>query len=72
MNVSSISNPAGQPSMVTPIAGPCDSPKVVILNRVPYELDIRLKDCKILKLKDSRMMFSKSFLFSEHKISGSR
>ena len=23
--------------MVTPMAGPCDSPKVVILKRLPYE-----------------------------------
>ena len=27
--------PAGQPSMTTPNAGPCDSPKVVMRNNVP-------------------------------------
>lgn len=27
--------PAGQPSTIPPMAGPCDSPKVVSLNRVP-------------------------------------
>jgi hypothetical protein len=27
--------PAGHPSMTPPIAGPCDSPKVVSLNKVP-------------------------------------
>ena len=28
-------SPAGHPSMMPPIAGPCDSPKVVNLNTVP-------------------------------------
>ena len=35
MNDSSMSNPAGQPSMITPIDLPCDSPKVDILNSLP-------------------------------------
>ena len=28
--------PDGQPSIITPIAFPCDSPKVLILNISPY------------------------------------
>lgn len=36
------SNPGGQPSTTQPMAGPCDSPKEVTVNRVPRVLpDIR-------------------------------
>ena len=30
--------PGGQPSITQPIAGPCDSPKVVTVKRVPKVL----------------------------------
>jgi hypothetical protein len=32
--------PGGQPSITQPIAGPCDSPKVVTVKSLPKELDI--------------------------------
>ena len=38
ISVSVISKPAGQPSITTPMALPCDSPHVVILNIFPNEL----------------------------------
>ena len=31
-------NPGGQPSTTQPIAGPCDSPNEVMLNKVPSVL----------------------------------
>jgi hypothetical protein len=34
----SICNPAGNPSIIPPIAIPCDSPKVVNFKRFPKEL----------------------------------
>jgi hypothetical protein len=33
-----IASPGGQPSITQPIAGPCDSPKVVTVNNFPKEL----------------------------------
>jgi hypothetical protein len=37
MSSAEISSPAGQPSITTPIAGPWDSPHVVIRKRRPKE-----------------------------------
>src|SRR5262249_3675509 len=38
MSASESSIPGGQPSTTQPIAGPCDSPKVVTVKRVPRVL----------------------------------
>src|SRR6202171_2997758 len=38
MSASESASPGGQPSTTQPIAGPCDSPKVVTVKRVPSVL----------------------------------
>src|ERR1044071_2475258 len=47
MSFSESSIPGGQPSTTQPIAGPCDSPKVVTVKRVPRVLpDMEEVYCK--------------------------
>src|SRR5688500_19835800 len=63
MKLSSITRPEGHPSMTTPIAGPCDSPNVVMRKILPKEfpmkrfepwMDLKMPNYLFLKYKVSR------------------
>ena len=59
--------PGGQPSTTTPIAGPWDSPQVVIRNNLPKELEFILNEKEEYDIVENNLEKIKNYITGKTK-----